>query len=373
MSPSKGGSDPSEFKINVLLIFLLAGYLCLGAAIFLFIEAPYRRSVERDRTKLQLQLLESLRSLRNVQQENWTLVVDDVIEQLEPVIEDYTAPSTWREWNFATCLYLTVTAITTIGYGDIAPITQTGRIIMLFYSVIGIPLNLVFLDSFGDLLAKLTSKILRKVFLNGKDISTQQNTVNAEAGRDSESNNNCGEFDNEAFHGDHLEMGTIENSNVDADRSERPDISREVSTNPEEGSANSVKADTDSQVFCVESTALNCLSAFYALYTILGALFVFYTEQDWTLIDAVYCTFISLTTIGFGDLIPGGGTLKEYSVLRPVTYLFFTYAGLIVLSATIHASPTKIRNMAKGIRTLLVAQCMCKQCKKPPSVEPEGI
>ncbi|XP_070557325.1 potassium channel subfamily K member 6-like [Ptychodera flava] len=345
MPSPKCCSVSSTFKINVLLIFLLAGYLCLGAAMFLFIEAPHRHSVERDRAEHRLQLLGSLQSLRNVPHENWTLVVDDVIELLEPVIEDYKAPSTWREWNFATCLYLTVTAITTIGYGDIAPITQTGRIIMLFYSLIGIPLNLVFLSNFGDLLLKLTQGILSKV----------THTKN-------ESNNNSGEHDNQAF-----QMDTIQNSDVGADRSEQPDTSGEESTKPVEG-------DTDSQGFCMEGSALSCLSVLYVLYTILGALFMFYTEQDWTFIDAVYCTFISLTTIGFGDLIPGGGTLKEYSVLRPVTYLLFTYAGLVILSAGIHASPTKIEYVASKIRKSLDDfNCCMYACRRTISPEPQPV
>ncbi|XP_070557449.1 potassium channel subfamily K member 15-like [Ptychodera flava] len=294
---------------------------------FLFIEAPHRQSVELDRTELRLQLLGSLRSLRNVHQENWTLVVDDVIELLEPVIEDYTAPSTWREWNFATCLYLTVTAITTIGYGDIAPMTQTGRIVMLFYSLIGIPLNLIFLSNFGDLLFKLTRRILKKII--GKD------TESAGSGSDIE-RKDVKECENEA-----IPMEPIHTLKDDkSGQTDKGDTSKMKSR----------KDSTDSSDFGIEGNVLGILSVIYLLYTVLAALFMFYTEQDWTFIDAVYCTFISLTTIGFGDLIPGGGTLKEYSVLRPVTYLFFTYAGLIILSATIHASPAKIKSVAKAMR-----------------------
>jgi len=39
----------------------------------------------------------------------------------------------YEEWGFIESIYFTVITMTTVGYGDFAPLTQTGRLVMSFY------------------------------------------------------------------------------------------------------------------------------------------------------------------------------------------------------------------------------------------------
>ncbi|XP_070562365.1 potassium channel, subfamily K, member 16-like [Ptychodera flava] len=345
-------------KVNLLLTLSLATYLFCGAYMFLVLEAEYREGMTGNKTESQIQLLSRLHNLKDADHDNWTREVDAAIGEYEvAVIADYEATSSWRPWDFPTCLYMSVMAITTVGFGDIAPVTQGGRLLMFIYSLFGVPLNLLFLSNFGILLASFTSRKFKKVMKRARRSIRQNSTDRIDP---QETPN---ELKDEAVN------GTINYSNSISPKArdtaetelspvppceELPNISDvenqvandDVVENPD----NSPMIDSDP---IAKGKALGTLSVIYVLYTALGAVFMYYTEYDWTFIDAIYCTFITLSTIGYGDLIPGAGVLKEYRVLGPAVYFVFTYVGLIIFSACIALSVEKIRHVAGKIRRKL--------------------
>lgn len=60
------------------------------------------------------------------------------------------------------------------------------------------------------------------------------------------------------------------------------------------------------------------------LYLVAGSL-IFAVWEGWSYIDGAYFSFITFTTIGFGDLVPGEGTLDHRNgrVLLCAIYLLF--------------------------------------------------
>lgn len=62
--------------------------------------------------------------------------------------------STIEKMNLINALYLSYTTLTTIGYGDVYPITQIGKIFTIVYSFLGIGTMAVFIS------------IVTKTFLN---------------------------------------------------------------------------------------------------------------------------------------------------------------------------------------------------------------
>ncbi|KFD55671.1 hypothetical protein M513_03419 [Trichuris suis] len=71
-----------------------------------------------------------------------------------------------EKWDFWSSVYYAVTVYTTIGYGDITPRTTTGKVLTMMYALIGIPLMLYILKSWGLMLllwAQAAARLVRRL------------------------------------------------------------------------------------------------------------------------------------------------------------------------------------------------------------------
>ncbi|XP_036237218.1 potassium channel subfamily K member 17-like isoform X2 [Molothrus ater] len=55
-------------------------------------------------------------------------------------------------WDYSGSFFFSISAITTIGYGNLSPSTAVGRIFCIVFALFGIPLNLVVLNEIGHLM-----------------------------------------------------------------------------------------------------------------------------------------------------------------------------------------------------------------------------
>lgn len=56
-----------------------------------------------------------------------------------------------NSWTLTTSIFFTTTLLTTIGYGNQAPVTTQGRLICIFYALFGVPLILITVADLGNL------------------------------------------------------------------------------------------------------------------------------------------------------------------------------------------------------------------------------
>ncbi|XP_012161088.1 potassium channel subfamily K member 1 [Ceratitis capitata] len=244
-------------KHNIrLLCFALfyCVYLAIGSVCFRIVETP----VEEE-------LRSAVRVLRaNFLQKYPQLLDDDLEEFLKAVItandrgiSPLRNATNEMNWSFGQAFFFSSTVITTIGYGHVTPLSQTGKIFCIIYAAIGIPLTLVLLSAMVERLLVPASWLL--------------GTLNSKLG--------------------HLY-----------------------------------------QPFNIRLLHLSIVAVLVIilLFAIPTAIFA-YIEPTWGALDAFYYCFISLTTIGLGDYIPGEGVTIDNRSMYKIFISAYLVCGLIAM------------------------------------------
>ncbi|XP_055842722.1 TWiK family of potassium channels protein 9 [Episyrphus balteatus] len=144
------------------------------------------------------------------------------------VVADKDFPQLYERWSILQAVFFSSTVLTTIGYGNIVPVTTGGRVFCICFALIGIPFTLTVIADWGRLFATAVSVL-------GKYLP------------------------------------------------KKPSISNVIG-----------------------KTWFYAIAAvcFLGVYLAIGAGLLLLWEDDWTFFEGFYFCFITMTTIGFGDLVP---------------------------------------------------------------------
>ncbi|XP_038148141.1 potassium channel subfamily K member 4 isoform X2 [Cyprinodon tularosa] len=208
-------------------------YLVLGALVFRSLEAPLE---EKEHTVLMQKTLDFLSNNSCIDRNVLNDYVEKVLDAVGAGVSAEAAilnETFITNWDIASALFFSGTIMTTIGYGNISPKSDGGKLFCIVYALVGIPMFGILLAGVGDHLGtglqKTVGKI-EKLFLKWR-IS--------------------------------------------------PTIVRVISA--------------------VLSILLGVL-LFLAVPTL-----VFQEVENWSLLESAYFVVITLTTVGFGDYVAGGG------------------------------------------------------------------
>uniref|UniRef100_A0A914C9S1 Potassium channel domain-containing protein n=1 Tax=Acrobeloides nanus TaxID=290746 RepID=A0A914C9S1_9BILA len=76
---------------------------------------------------------------------------------------DIKSAEYFEYWTLTDSILFCFTVITTIGYGNVAPETSLGRLFVIFYGLIGVPLTMIVMANLGKFIAEILEKLTKKL------------------------------------------------------------------------------------------------------------------------------------------------------------------------------------------------------------------
>lgn len=187
------------------------------------------------------------------------------------------------------------------GYGNIAPRTNWGKIATIIYAIIGIPLMLLYLTNIGDILAKSFRYVYGRICScssgdpykrrrhNNHHHPTENYRVHHIVAHNSPNRHHP---NSEPGVQDKLHMPTEDEVRIE-NMPDLPDLD----------------IDLDYEKPRVSVPITLCLLILVGYIS--GGAVLFSLWEGWGFLDGSYFCFVTLSTIGFGDLVPGDSVVSD--------------------------------------------------------------
>ncbi|XP_069884511.1 potassium channel subfamily K member 10 isoform X1 [Dipodomys merriami] len=159
---SQGGLQTvMKWKTVVAIFVVVVVYLVTGGLVFRALEKPFESS---QKNTIALEKAEFLRDHICVSPQELETLIQHALDAdnagVSPIGNSSNSSS---HWDLGSAFFFAGTVITTIGYGNIAPSTEGGKIFCILYAIFGIPLFGFLLAGIGDQLGTIFGKSIARV------------------------------------------------------------------------------------------------------------------------------------------------------------------------------------------------------------------
>jgi len=250
-------NTPNTRLTFLIIIYMI--YLFFGASVFDAIESPHEARIIRE-------LNEYVRQFRLTHSdcltdEELNSFVKLVSSANEKGISPLNNVSSDQRWTIGQSVFFAGTVLSTIGYGNVSPLTKGGKLFCMVFAIIGIPVTLVLLGAVLERLMKLALAALN-----------------------------------------------VLNSRV------QPYLS----------------------ALFTKRISIHHMRAFFSLgCTIIVLVFliiipaaIYAHIEGWTYMNAFYYCFISISTVGLGDYVPGDAYQQDYRHLYKIASTLYLIIGV---------------------------------------------
>ncbi|GAA6221191.1 potassium channel subfamily K member 18, partial [Lates japonicus] len=351
---------------HLFLCLSLVAYAALGALMFDYIEGGGESTIQPDYSDFLSQIVRTVQNLTD----NSSCTHEDILQTVDKTMRK-GFKSNWLQgperWDFFSAMFFCCTVFTTVGYGEIYPVTLPGKVVCVLYAMVGIPLMLLVILDVGDFLALLMSRAYIRIHTLCKSLRSHTWSPWKARKKAAESSHRA------------LEDGTFVFSHEVVIR-EPLDI-RQVLHSQADVRHKSIQLQNNKEIFekilarenllrkgpllrtlsCPELDRLPPPQKQYAIWDFTGLgdgmemldvpfvliLFIVFAyiffvgltlplwETEFKGFDPYYFCFITLTTIGFGDIVPNH---PKYFMLTSL----FIIVGMAIMSMAFKLGQTRI-------------------------------